>query len=138
MQQISPSTASLLGFGRDDALSKEAQRLGLKFSISDHFGLDARYRFQVFQMAAGRYCENVMWGIWENSPVIAFDLCFATPASGHRETWSCAMASFPSQIPHVIVAPETFLTRRERQLSFHDVEFESVAFNSRSLYPMEN
>jgi hypothetical protein len=112
-----------------------ARQQGLAFAEDDPFAtLDEP--FSLFGRGDGQGVENVMWGTWQGADLRAFDYWYyqeSRDAKGHTSRsyyrFDCVRLGVGADCPHVSIDPENFLTRLADALSFHDIEFESEAFN---------
>jgi len=112
-----------------------ARQQGLSFAEDDPFAsLDEP--FSLFGKGDGQGVENVMWGTWQGTALRAFDYWYyeeSRDAQGHTSRsyyrFDCVRLGVAADCPHLSIDPENFLTRLADALSFHDIEFESEAFN---------
>ena len=111
-----------------------AHQLGLTYSSFDAFGL-LGYPFALFQRGDGRGIENVVYGDWQETHVIAFDYWYYEETSDGKTTsrtyyrFDCAIVPIEADCERLEIGPETFFSRLAGALSFHDQQFESEAFN---------
>jgi hypothetical protein len=112
-----------------------ARQQGLAFAEEDPFAtLDEP--FSLFGRGDGQGVENVMWGTWQGTDLRAFDYWYcqeSRDAQGHTSRsyyrFDCVRLAVGADCPHLSIDPENILTRLADALSFHDIEFESEAFN---------
>jgi hypothetical protein len=121
---------------RREGLRLFALQQGMQFSTADPFGIPASYPFHLFGLGDGRGCENVMAGEWKGLPVKEADYWYyteSTDSKGHQtKTYhrhSVVVAALTCVLPHVSVGRENLFSRLTDHLGFHDIEFESEAFN---------
>ncbi len=120
---------------RRQGLALAARQLGLSFSAEDtHEYLG--YPFALLHQGDGRGTENVMWGTWQEMPVVEFDYWYyeeSTDSEGHRtrsyHRFSCAVVQLAAQCAHLTLDREDLLTRFADHVGLHDIEFESEDFN---------
>jgi hypothetical protein len=111
-----------------------ARQLGLTYSAVDGFGL-LGYPFTLFQRGDGRGVENVVYGDWQETHVIAFDYWYYDETSDGKTTsrtyyrFDCVLLPIGADCVRVQIGPETILSKVAGALSFHDQQFESEAFN---------
>jgi len=113
---------------RHGAMEAEAQRLRMRFSVEDRFGL-LDQPFQLFRSTRGSYgeIENVLSGSWRDLEVRAFDHSYSV-SEHERRLLSCAQIAIPGGWPALVIRPETGLTRLV-DVAVPDIAFESEAFN---------
>ena len=112
-----------------------AQRLGLRYSQEDPFGLLAE-PVALFRRGDGRGIEHVMDGSYRDTPIRAFDYWFydeSTDSQGRRSRsysyFSCVLMPIEAGCYRTSIAPESVFSRLADALTFRDIEFESEAFN---------
>jgi hypothetical protein len=112
-----------------------ASQQGLSFAEDDPFGT-LEEPFVLFRKGDGQGVENVMWGIWHDADLRAFDYWYyqeSRDAQGHTSRsyhrFDCVRLAVSANCPHTSIDPEDLFTRLADALSFHDIEFESEAFN---------
>jgi hypothetical protein len=111
-----------------------AHQLNLTYSASDVFGL-LGYPFELFQRGDGRGVENVVYGDWQETHVIAFDYWYYVESSDGKTTsrtyyrFDCVLVPVEADCVRLQIGPETFASKVADALSFHDQQFESEAFN---------
>lgn len=112
-----------------------AQRLGLRYSQEDAFGILGE-PFGLFRKGDGRGVEHVLDGTYREVPVRAFDYWYfdeSTDSKGNRSRsysrFSCALMPVEAGCFRLSISPENVLTRLADSLTFRDIEFESEAFN---------
>ena len=120
---------------RREAFLLTATKLGLTYARDDPFNT-VDLPFDLFNRGDGRGVENVMHGTAAGMPVRMFDYWYYeqstdskgnTSRSYHR--FSCAMAWFDADCPHLALGREGFFSRLADKLGFRDIEFESEEFN---------
>jgi hypothetical protein len=121
---------------RREAAALFALQQGMQFSAADPYDIPATYGFHLFGLGDGRGCENVMTGEWHGLPEKEADYWYYTESSdgkGHRtktyHRYSIVVADLACVVPHVSVEKEDLLSKVTGHLGFHDIEFESEAFN---------
>jgi hypothetical protein len=120
---------------RREALALFALHYGLEYAPVDPFNLDA-YPFHLFTLGDGRGCENVVWGDWQGLPLKEADYWYyteTTDSQGHKsksyKRFSVAIVDLQATLPEVRVGKTNLLASLAEHLGFHDIEFESEAFN---------
>jgi hypothetical protein len=120
---------------RRAAFAQQAALLHLTYSKEDPLGI-LGYPFTLLHRGDGQGVENVLRGAWQEIDVIAFDFWYYdettdgkgnTSRSYHR--FDCVLVPIDADCPRLTIARETLLTSLAGALSFHDIEFESDAFN---------
>jgi hypothetical protein len=112
-----------------------ASQQGLSFAEDDPFGT-LEEPFALFRKGDGQGVENVMWGIWHDADLRVFDYWYyqeSRDAQGHTSRsyhrFDCVRLAVSANCPHTSIDPEDLFSRLADALSFHDIEFESEAFN---------
>ena len=112
-----------------------ARRLGLRFDREDPFDL-VDIPFALFRAGDGRACENVISGSVSGLELRLFDYWYydeSTNGKGGRtrsyHRFDCCVTTIQAACSHLVLSPETFLTRLESHVGLHDIEFESEEFN---------
>ena len=120
---------------RREAFAVMARQLGLSYSAEDPFGTLSE-PFSMFEKGDGRGVENVMWGPWQGIELRAFDFWYydeSTDSQGHSSRsyhrFDCVTVPIAATCARLTITHETLLTRLADALTFHDIEFESEAFN---------
>ena len=119
---------------RTQGFIQMAHQLNLTYSASDAFGL-LGYPFELFQRGDGRGVENVVYGDWQETHVIAFDYWYYVESSNGKTTtrtyyrFDCVLVPVDADCVRLQIGPETFASKVAGALSFHDQQFESEAFN---------
>jgi hypothetical protein len=120
---------------RREAFALMATQLGLRYSAADPFGILSE-PFALFEKGDGRGVENVMWGAWQGVDLRAFDYWYyeeSTDSEGHRNKnysrFDCVIVPIDAACMRLTITHENLLTRLADALSFHDIQFESEAFN---------
>lgn len=91
--------------------------------------------FELFQRGDGRGVENVVYGDWQETHVIAFDYWYYVESSDGKTTSrtyyrsDCVLVPVDADCVRLQIGPETFASKVAGALSFHDQQFESEAFN---------
>lgn len=124
---------------RAQAFALMATQLGLQYFPQDPFGTLSE-PFAFFEKGDGRGVENVLSGAWQDLDVRLFDYWYydeSTDSKGrtsktyHR--FDCVMIPVEAGCPRLTITHENLGTRLANALTFHDIRFESEAFN-RSYY----
>ena len=112
-----------------------ATKLGLTYEREDPFNM-VDLPFALFGKGDGRGIENVMHGHAAGMDVRMFDYWYyeqSTDTKGNTsrsyKRFSCAMAWFEADCPHLTLSREGLLSRLADKLGFRDIEFESEEFN---------
>ncbi|MEP6758562.1 MAG: hypothetical protein ABJB55_05155 [Actinomycetota bacterium] len=120
---------------RRTAFVQMAGQLNLSYSEQDPFGL-LGYPFELLHKGDGRGVENVLHGAWQEVDVVAFDYWYydeSTDSNGSTSRtyrrFDCALVPMPADCPRLTIDRESLFTRLADALSFHDIQFESEAFN---------
>jgi hypothetical protein len=116
-------------------LAAAATQLGLRFSTEDPFGTLGE-PFRLFRKGDGQGVENVMWGSWQEMELRQFDFWYyeeSTDSKGNRSKtyyrFNCVLTPIEAACSDLTIDHENLFTRLADALSFHDIEFESEAFN---------
>jgi hypothetical protein len=117
------------------ALAAFAANHGLQYSQADTLGLLER-PFSLLHSGDGRGCENVVSGTWQGLPCQEADYWYyteSTDSKGHTSRsyryFSILVAELGAEVPDVSIRRESVLSRLADHLGFHDIDFESEAFN---------
>jgi hypothetical protein len=120
---------------RREAFATMARQLGLSYAAEDPFDVIAE-PFALFEKGDGRGAENMLWGTWQDLQLRAFDYWYydeSTDSKGHRSRtyhrFDCAIVPIDAACVRMTITHETLFTRLADRLTFHDIEFESEAFN---------
>ncbi len=120
---------------RREALATMARQLGLEYSRDDVRGC-LELPFSLLGRGDGRGTENVLWGVWQDVPVLEFDYWYyeeSRDAKGNtsRTTYrfSCAVTEVEAGLSPLTLGRENVLTRLADSIGLHDVEFELEDFN---------
>lgn len=119
---------------RRDAFAAFAAQRGWRYVPSDHSLVD-RFEGAPFGRGNRRRTSNVVHGMHEERPIVAFDYTYETTSgSGEdRKTtthrYSVLAMSMGVVMPPLAVAPEGFFGRMIGRLTNTDIEMESEAFN---------
>jgi len=115
---------------RRDGFRLMATQLGLQYGRDDPLGLLA-YPFTLFTRGDGRAVENVVWGTWQEVEVITFDFMYYEQNGKYRTDYQfdCAIVPMGADSPRLLIEHENLLTSLAGALAFHDLQFESEAFN---------
>jgi hypothetical protein len=121
---------------RREALFLFAAQHDLEYSRPDPYSIDESYGFALFRRGDGRGCENVLAGVWRGLPVREADYWYYEETSDGRggrtrsySYFSVVVADLSCSVPHISIERENLLTRLTDHLGFHDIDFESEAFN---------
>jgi hypothetical protein len=120
---------------RREAFALMAVQLGLLYSPEDPFGLLGE-PFALFQKGDGRDVENVLSGTWQGLDVCLFDYWYydeSTDSKGDSSKtyyrFECVTVPVDAGCPRLSITHEDIGTKVANALSFHDIRFESEAFN---------
>jgi hypothetical protein len=115
---------------RREGFRQMAAQCGLEYSRNDPLGL-LGYPFTLFSMGDGRAIENVVWGGWQETDVIAFDFMYYEQDGKYRTDYrfGCAIVPIGADSPRLMIEHENLMTSLAGALSFPDLQFESEAFN---------
>jgi hypothetical protein len=120
---------------RREAFAVMAAQLGLQYSPADPFGILSE-PFALFEKGDGRGVENVMWGSWQGIELRGFDYWYYEESNdskgGRSRSYSrfdCAIVPVDATCVHLTITHENLMTRLAGALTFHDIQFESEAFN---------
>jgi hypothetical protein len=120
---------------RIEGFTALAQRLGLRYSPDDPFGL-LDEPFGLFRKGDGRGIEHVLDGTYRDVPIRAFDYWYydeSTDSKGNRSRsyahFSCVLMPLEAGCFRLSIAPESVFSRLADALTFRDIEFESEEFN---------
>ena len=113
---------------RQGAFAAEADRLGLRYSATDPFGLlDEPFALLRWSQRSYGLLDNVLWGTWRGLQVRTFEFEYSE-GEDDRRAFSCAMVAFPGGWPTLVIRPESLATR-VADVAAPDVAFESEAFD---------
>jgi hypothetical protein len=113
---------------RQGALEAEANRLGLRYSARDPFGLlDEPFALLRWSQRSYGRLDNVLWGTWRGLQVRAFEYEYSD-GEDERRAFSCAMVAITGGWPTLVIRPESLATRIA-DVAVPDVAFESEAFD---------
>jgi hypothetical protein len=115
---------------RRDGFRTMATQLDLSYSQGDPLGL-LGYPFTLFTRGDGRTLENVVYGTWQEADVTAFDFMYYEGSGKSRTDYrfDCVIVPIDADSPRLMIEHENMLTSLAGALSFHDLQFESDAFN---------
>lgn len=120
---------------RREGFALMAMQLGLEYSMEDPFGTLGE-PFAFFEKGDGRGVENVMSGAWQGLDVRLFDYWYyeeSTDSKGNTSRtyyrFDCVIVPVEAGCPRLSITHEDLGTRLANALSFHDIRFESEAFN---------
>jgi hypothetical protein len=120
---------------RREAFATMARQLGLSYAAEDPFGVVSE-PFALFEKGDGRGAENMLWGTWQDIQLRAFDYWYyeeSTDSHGRTSRsyyrFDCAIVPIDAACVRLTITHETLFTRFADALTFHDIEFESEAFN---------
>jgi hypothetical protein len=121
---------------RLEGLFELAQRLGLKFSAAEDYGLADRYGF-LKQLAQGdnRYATNVLSGMYQQNEILAFDYHYQTYHTDKNGThtdhhwFSFFILTLPAVFPDLTIRRENFFTKIAEVFGYQDIDFESAEFS---------
>ncbi len=92
--------------------------------------------FRLFGLGDGRGIENVLTGAFQGQPVREADYWYYTESTDSQgrtsktyHRFSVAVSPLEADLPEVWVEKESLLSTLANDLSFHDLQFESEAFN---------
>jgi hypothetical protein len=112
-----------------------ATQLRLTYSEEDPLGI-LGYPFTLLHRGDGQGVENVVYGPWQETDVVAFDYWYyaestdsrgGTSRSYHR--FNCVLAPIEADCPRLTIERESFMTALADALSFRSIQFESEEFN---------
>ena len=122
---------------RQKEMASFAASQRLDFSVQDPFGT-LHEPFTLFRKGDGRGVENVLWGVWNDLELRAFDYWYyeeSSDSNGRRSKtyhrFDCVLAPLDARCPRLTISEENVLTRLADALTFRDLEFESADFNRR-------
>jgi len=115
---------------RRQGFLRMATQLNLSYSRGDPLGL-LGYPFTLFTKGDGRKLENVVYGTWQEADVTAFDFMYYEDSGKSRTDYrfDCVIVPIDADSPRLLIEHENLLTSLAGALSFHDLQFESEAFN---------
>ena len=112
-----------------------ARQLGLEYSREDLHGC-VSLPFALLQRGDGRGTENVLAGVWQDTPLLEFDYWYyveSTDSNGNtsRSTYrfSCAAAEVDAGLSPLTLGRENVLTRLADSIGLSDIRFELEDFN---------
>jgi hypothetical protein len=118
------------------ALQQLCLSKGWQFSVADPYNVAQRWPGTPFDKGYDRRAGNVLTGLVDGHPMIAFDYEFkedSTDSKGNRTTTTyhyaiCALG-MPCALPELHVGPEGVFSRLGHVLGMEDIELESEDFN---------
>jgi len=115
---------------RREGFRQIAAQCGLSYCRDDPLGI-LGYPFTLFSRGDGRSIENVVWGSWQETDMIAFDFMYYEQDGKYQTDYrfDCAIVPIAADSPHLLIEHENLVTSLAGALSFHDLQFESEAFN---------
>jgi hypothetical protein len=115
---------------RRQGFLRMATQYSLSYSQGDPLGL-LGYPFTLFTKGDGRMLENVVYGTWQEADVTAFDFMYYEQSGKSRTDYlfDCVIVPIDADSPRLMIEHENLLTSLAGALSFHDLQFESEAFN---------
>jgi hypothetical protein len=124
---------------RRRGLQAEANRLGLRYSYYDPFGIPAAYgHLNHFSEGINRYAFNVVRGRYEEYSVLAFDYSYAVDTPKRRRNQpppsyilSLLILMLEARLPRLIVHPRAMADKFPAiPADFQDVPIDSAAFSA--------
>jgi hypothetical protein len=127
-----------LNQARIAALQQLSLSKGWQFSVVDPYNVAQRWPGTPFDSGYDREAANVLTGLVDGHPMIAFDYSYkedSTDSKGNRTTTThhyaiCALG-MPCALPELHVGPEGVFSRLGHVLGMEDIELESEDFNRR-------
>jgi len=124
---------------RREELAALAAARGWTYAASDDRYVD-RWSGAPFEQGHDRRAENVLTGVHDSRPFVAFDYRYSTTStstdaqgrtSTHTEVHNFSVIALQVAVtlPDLAVSPEGFLSRMVGRLTGKDIEFESEEFN---------
>jgi hypothetical protein len=120
---------------RREAFALMATQLGLAYFAEDPYGTLSE-PFPLFDKGDGRGLENVLSGTWQELDVRLFDYWYyeeSTDSKGNTSKtyyrFDCVIVPVEAGCPQLTITHENLGTRFANALTFHDIQFESEAFN---------
>lgn len=120
---------------RRQAFALAAKEYGLEYSPEDPYGTLSE-PFAFFSKGDGRGVENMLSGTWQALDVRLFDYWYydeSTDSKGHTSKtyhrFDCVIVPVDAACPQLMITHENLGTRLANALTFHDIQFESEAFN---------
>lgn len=122
---------------RRDGLAALAARLGLDFNPDTDYDIPDQFDFlKQFTQGENRYATNVLSGLYQQNPVLAFDYHYETETTddkGHRQThhhwFSFFILTVPAIFPDLTIRREGFFTKIAEVFGYQDIKFESAEFS---------
>lgn len=122
---------------RREGLEALAIRLGLDFNPDTDCDIPMQFGFlKQFNQGENRYAQNIISGLYQQNPVLAFDYHYETishDAKGHREVhdhwFSFFILTVPAMFPDLTIRREGFFTKIAEVFGYQDIKFESAEFS---------
>lgn len=131
---VPAATSVLFAARRRRALFRFADQFGLEYTPVDRTGL-IDHAFDLFNLADGGKCRNVVSGRWKGVEVQVAELRFAPSWQSTREgrrgstrQFSFAFTAVQAWLPHLKIRRDAFGTLAEG-LGLRRIRFESEQFN---------
>jgi hypothetical protein len=116
-------------------LTTMARQFGLEYSREDLSGC-LSLPFALLRRGDGRGTENVLTGVWQDTPLLEFDYWYyeeSTDSNGNRTRstyrFSCAATEIDAGLSPLTLGRENVLTRLADSIGLSDIQFELEDFN---------
>jgi hypothetical protein len=122
---------------RQDGLSSLAVRLGLDFNPDCDYDIPNQFGFlKQFAQGENRYAQNIISGLYQQNPVLAFDYHYETISHDdkgreehHHHWFSFFILTVPAVFPDLTIRREGFFTKIAEVFGYQDIKFESAEFS---------
>src|SRR5215469_16369500 len=122
---------------RRDGLSALAGRLGLDFNPDADYDIPDQFDFlKQFNQGENRYAQNIISGLYQQNPVLAFDYHYETISHDdkgreehHHHWFSFFILTVPAVFPDLTIRREGFFTKIAEVFGYQDIKFESAEFS---------
>jgi hypothetical protein len=117
---------------RREAFQVIARQLGLRCHTGKDRTIAQRYQFlDDLRKGRSRYARNVMEGVFEGHPVLAFDYHYTTGSGKNTEHHQISFFILEQELdfPELRIYPEDVLSKLGQMIGFEDIDFESAEFS---------
>ena len=122
---------------RQEGLAALAARLGLEFNPDADYEIPDQFGFlKQFNQGENRYAQNIISGLYQQNPVLAFDYHYETISHDdkgreehHHHWFSFFILTIPAVFPDLTIRREGFFTKIAEVFGYQDIKFESAEFS---------
>ncbi len=124
---------------RREAMSAWAREHGLSYSPARDPSFDTRYaHFDCLRRGSNRYAFNIIEGLWDGRPLVAFDYHYEThsrDSKGRRRTqhhhFSAVVLEARVPLQPLVIRAENIFDKVSSFFGYDDIDFESAEFSRR-------